>query len=59
MREKVIVFIGLSPVFHKEIIDGHIFTMQQRSLHKLFVKIGNDNLQKENCSGVGMFCLRH
>ena len=37
MGEKLIVSIGLSPVVQKKIIDGPIFTMQQRLLQKLFV----------------------
>ena len=37
MGKKLIASIGLSPVVQKEIIDGHIFTMQQRLFQKLFV----------------------
>ena len=37
--------VGLSPVVHKKIIGGHIFTMQQRLFLKLFVKFGKGNVQ--------------
>ena len=49
MGKMLITSIGPSPVVHKEIIDGHIFKMQQRLFQKLFVKIGKGNVQTRNC----------
>ena len=58
MSEKLIVSIGLSPVVQKEIIDGHILTMQQRLFGNSSCKLRKAMYKKGIVTGAATFLLQ-